>query len=199
MGNNSLYLRIPGFTMVHKNESERVCPTTRNRILIYNNENALVQKVCPASYHQLGRTTAHAEIYSEDFREFNSPLYPTQHPVFKIEFIGRELGNYRIHWLQLVSARMMAAFEAVEKDGLRMGEAARAAGGGVNGTGFERGAGPWEDPLWRSMFDEDLNGKLNILTICFIYIYIYTYINIWLSISLRVSYYILPYLSMFWF
>lgn len=102
---HSLYLRIPGIPMLDekrhtpvgilgRNETrandsrlvprfpysppERMCATTKNRIFVYNQENHLVQKICPASTHQItARLPAQTvEIYSEDFSKFTSPLYP---------------------------------------------------------------------------------------------------------------------------
>ncbi|CAG7667441.1 unnamed protein product [Allacma fusca] len=142
----SLYLRVPGYAMVdtlnaafgkftnrtlvngtgleYQQSSvistsfeNRMCPTTKNRIFIYDRNNKQIHKICPAS--NLQQMTKKAgqivEIYSEEFDQFQSPLYPALPPKFVIEFIGRELGSYRLQWLELMSAKMKVALINMEK------------------------------------------------------------------------------------
>ena len=139
----SLYLRVPGYTMIDtaaaraSNRSlhngtfgsyqpvsfistsfeNRMCPTTKNRIFIYDRNNKRTHKICPASnLQQMTKKSGQiVEIFSEDFEQYESPLYPPPPPKFIIEFIGRELGSYRIQWLEVMSAKMKVALLNMER------------------------------------------------------------------------------------
>lgn len=104
---------LPGLA---KFQLDRVCPTTKNRILIYDGDNKLVQKICPASFTStLAKSPSQiVEIYSEDFGKFHSPLWPAPRARFVIEFVGRELGSYQIKWLELISAKMKTTLKAAQ-------------------------------------------------------------------------------------
>lgn len=96
---------------------DRICPTTKNRIFVYDRDNRLVQKICPSSNHQMSKKNIQVvELYSEEFYQFTSPLYPPPKPRFIIEFVGRELGTYRINWLEVMSARMKTTLKAMQTD-----------------------------------------------------------------------------------
>lgn len=96
---------------------DRICPTTKNRIFVYDRDNRLVQKICPSSNHQMSKKNIQVvELYSEEFYQYTSPLYPPPRPRFIIEFVGRELGTYRINWLEVMSARMKTTLKALQTD-----------------------------------------------------------------------------------
>lgn len=96
---------------------DRICPTTKNRIFVYDRDNRLIQKICPSSNHQMSKKNVQVvELYSDEFYQFSSPLYPPPRPRFIIEFVGRELGTYRINWLEVMSARMKTALKAMQTD-----------------------------------------------------------------------------------
>lgn len=98
-------------------QQDRICPTTKNRIFVYDRDNRLVQKICPSSNHQMSKKNIQVvELYSEEFYQFTSPLYPPPRPRFIIEFVGRELGTYRINWLEVMSARMKTTLKAMQTD-----------------------------------------------------------------------------------
>jgi len=136
---------------------DRICPTTKNRIFVYDGNNNLVQKICPASNHQMSKKSAPiVEIYSDDFARYNSPLYPVDQTRFKIEFIGRELGTYRIQWLELMSAKMKTMLKALEIDmGLRRGYGLTKKSAGNNGSSVYSSGG--QEPYIRKSWDETLN------------------------------------------
>lgn len=72
-----------------------------------------------------------------------------------VGFVGRELGTYRIHWLEVMSIKMKAAVQAMEKEAQRIGAAAHAAAANYNRTGADRKEvfTPFDDPLFKSMFE----------------------------------------------
>src|SRR5665811_2238144 len=105
---------LPGLT---KFQIDRICPLTRNRIFIYDGNNKLVQKICPASISPMNKKSSAqiVEIYSEDFGKFHSPLFPPSKSRFVVEFVGnKEMGNYQVKWLELISAKMKTTLKAME-------------------------------------------------------------------------------------
>jgi len=73
-----------------------------------------------------------------------------------VEFVGRELGTYRIHWLEVMSIKMKAAVQAMEKESQRIGAAAHAAAANYNRTtGLDKKEifTPFDDPFFKSMFE----------------------------------------------
>lgn len=116
-------------------QKDRICPTTKNRIFVYDRDNRLVQKICPSSNHQMSKKNVQVvQLYSEDFYKYGSPLYPPAMPRYIIEFVGRELGTYRINWLEVMSARMKTALKAMQTDFVGRATIARR-GLGVNNSG----------------------------------------------------------------
>jgi hypothetical protein len=97
---------------------DRACPTTKNRIFIYDGEGLLVQKICPHSMTSMSKKVSSqiVEIYSEDFGQFHSPLFPPPNPRFLIHFVGREFGSYQIKWLELISAKMKTSLKLLDFD-----------------------------------------------------------------------------------
>lgn len=94
----------------------RSCPTTKNRVLIYDGEGRLVQKICPASFSSLAKSSSQiVEIYSDDFNKFHSPLFPPPRTRFLVDLISRELGSYQIKWLELISAKMKTTLKVMEQ------------------------------------------------------------------------------------
>jgi len=109
---------LPG---IAKFQIDRICPTTKNRIFIYDGSNQLIQKICPASSYTSGslntKTPAQiVEIFSEDFGQFHSPLFPPPRSRFVIDFVGKELGSYRVQWLELMSFKMKTTLMAMDYD-----------------------------------------------------------------------------------
>jgi hypothetical protein len=110
---------LPGLA---KFQIDRICPTTKNRILIYDGSNKLIQKICPASISNLSKKPQAqiVEIFSEDFNQFHSPLFPPPRSRFVIDFVGKELGSYQVRWLELISAKMKTTLMAMEYDPSKM-------------------------------------------------------------------------------
>ncbi|CAL8123713.1 unnamed protein product [Orchesella dallaii] len=137
---------------------DRICPTTKNRIFVYDRDNRLVQKICPSSNHQMSKKNIQVvELYSEEFYQYTSPLYPPPKPRFIIEFVGRELGTYRINWLEVMSARMKTALKAMQTDFIgRASIAGRNLGANYSDTykkELQKITSSWDETL-TAMFEE---------------------------------------------